>query len=265
MTKRIISLLLAAVLTASFMCACSIDAEEGYPKPTERFFVNDFADIIEEADENEIYSRCASLNDSTTAQVVVVTVEDLNGEEPSDYALNLGREWGVGQKDKDNGIVIILSRDDREVYIAVGGGLEGAMPDSKTGRILDRYGMEYFKADEFSAGLLSVCKAVVNEVYIEYGIEPEESYTPIDSIADSGDEEFSYAGKVAVSWVILIIVVVAYILLFSRRRRGFFWFGGPGPGGFGGGSGGFGGFSGGGGGFSGGGGSFGGGGAGRGF
>ena len=50
MTKRIISILLAAVLTASFMCACSTDAEEGYPKPTERFFVNDFADIIEEAD-----------------------------------------------------------------------------------------------------------------------------------------------------------------------------------------------------------------------
>lgn len=265
MAKKIISILLAAVLTASFMCSCSIFDEEGYPKPTERFFVNDFADIIEESDENEIYSRCAALNDATTAQVVVVTVEDLNGEEPSDYALNLGREWGVGQKDKDNGVVILLSRDDREVYIAVGGGLEGAMPDSKTGRILDRYGMEYFKADEFSAGLLSVCKAVVNEVYIEYGIEPEESYTPIDSISESDDEEFSYAGKVAFSWVILIVAVALYILFFSRRRRGFFWFGGPGPGGFGGGTGGFGGFSGGGGGFSGGGGSFGGGGAGRGF
>ena len=75
--------------------------------------------------------------------MVTVTVKSLNGEEPADYALNLGRQWGVGQKDNDNGVVILLSTAERQIYIAVGGGLEGALPDSKTGRIIDDYGLSY--------------------------------------------------------------------------------------------------------------------------
>lgn len=92
------------------------------------------------------------------------------------------------------------------------------------------------KADNFSEGILQITKAVINEVYIEYGEEPEEGYTPIDD-----SEEDGYSKKVAVSWVALIAVVLLYLLIFGRRRS-FFWFGGPGGfGGFGGGgfSGGF--------------------------
>ena len=176
---------------------------------------------------------------------------------------------GVGQKGEDNGVVILLAKTERQIDIAVGYGLEGALPDSKTGRIIDVYGLDYLKEDDFSTGLLEIFKAIVNEVYIEYGEEPEAGYTEIDET--DGEELDGYGAKVAVSWVILIAVVVIYLLILGRRRRGFFWFGGP-PGGFGGFGGGFSGgsrgFSGGGfgsGGFSGGGGSFGGGGAGRGF
>ena len=242
-----------------------VSAAEKYPSPTSSFFVNDFADVIEQSAEEEIYSKGAALQEKTTAQVVVVTVNTLDGEEPADYARGLGRQWGVGQKDKDNGVVILLAKTERQIYIAVGYGLEGALPDSKTGRIIDIYGLDYLKNNDFSNGLLEIFKAVVNEVYIEYGEEPEEGYTAIEDTNEETLEE--YGARVLVSWVIMIAVVILFILIFGRRRRGFFWFGGPG--GFGGGSG-FGGFSGGsggsfGGGFSGGGGSFGGGGAGRGF
>lgn len=245
-----------------------VSAANKYPEPTSRFFVNDFADVIEQAAEEEIYSKAAALQEKTTAQVVVVTVNTLDGEEPADYALGLGRQWGVGQEDEDNGIVILLSKTERQIYIAVGYGLEGALPDSKTGRIIDAYGLDYLKKDDFSKGLLEIFGAIVNEVYIEYGEEPEEGYTPIEDTDEETLEE--YGARVAASWVIMIACVILFVLVFGRRRRGFFWFGGPG--GFGGmGGSGFGGFGGGsggsfgGGGFSGGGGSFGGGGAGRGF
>lgn len=261
----VISLLILSVFTFR------VSAKDKYPSPTSRFFVNDFADVIDSEAENEIYSRAVSLQEKTTAQTVVVTVNTLDGQEPSDYALELGREWGVGKKNDDNGIVILLAKEERQIYIAVGYGLEGALPDSKTGRIIDNYGLEYLKSDDFSTGLLEISKAIINEVYIEYGEEPEQGYTPIDEI--SGGETLSeYGGRVAASWFLLIVLVVLYIMIFGRRRRGFIWFGGGGfggRGGFGGGNG-FGGHSGGnhfggGGGFSGGGGSFGGGGAGRGF
>ena len=261
--KKIINIITAALAVCIFILPLS--AANKYPKPTSQFFINDFAEVIEQSAEDEIYSKGAALQEKTTAQVVVVTVDTLDGEEPADYALELGREWGVGQKEEDNGVVILLAKTERQIYIAVGYGLEGALPDSKTGRIIDIYGLDYLKNNDFSNGLLEIFKAVVNEVYIEYGEEPEEGYTAIEDTNEETLEE--YGARVLVSWVIMIAVVILFILIFGRRRRGFFWFGGPG--GFGGGSG-FGGFSGGsggsfGGGFSGGGGSFGGGGAGRGF
>ena len=261
--KKIINIITAALAVCIFILPLS--AANKYPKPTSQFFVNDFAEVIEQSAEDEIYSKGAALQEKTAAQVVVVTVDTLDGEEPADYALELGREWGVGQKEEDNGVVILLAKTERQIYIAVGYGLEGALPDSKTGRIIDIYGLDYLKNNDFSNGLLEIFKAVVNEVYIEYGEEPEEGYTAIEDTNEETLEE--YGARVLVSWVIMIAVVILFILIFGRRRRGFFWFGGPG--GFGGGSG-FGGFSGGsggsfGGGFSGGGGSFGGGGAGRGF
>lgn len=261
--KRIKSIAAAALAVCIFILPLS--AANKYPKPTSQFFINDFAEVIEQSAEDEIYSKGAALQEKTTAQVVVVTVDTLDGEEPADYALELGREWGVGQEEEGNGVVILLAKTERQIYIAVGYGLEGALPDSKTGRIIDIYGLDYLKNNDFSNGLLEIFKAVVNEVYIEYGEEPEEGYTAIEDTNEETLEE--YGARVLVSWVIMIAVVILFILIFGRRRRGFFWFGGPG--GFGGGSG-FGGFSGGsggsfGGGFSGGGGSFGGGGAGRGF
>ena len=263
--KRIFKI--ALILLALLLCLCGCE-EEGYPSPTEYFYVNDFAGVISDSDEANMVSKAAALAEATTAQVVVVTVDDLDGKEAWEYAYELGREWGVGDKEKDNGVVILLSVGDREIEIAIGYGLEGAIPDSKAGRIIDVYGLEYFKQDKFAEGLIAVADAVINEVYIEYGLEPAAGYVNIDNIT-SDDSLSKSGGKVAVSWLILVVLIIA-LSFFGRRGGGGGFFpiffmgtgfrgghGGFGGGGFGS-SGGFGGFKGGGG-------SFGGGGAGRGF
>ncbi len=258
--KRALSVF-AATLLALFGSIGAAAANK-YPEASNRFFINDYADVVSAAAEEEIYSRAAALYEKTTAQAVVVAVENLNGEQPSDYALGLGREWGVGAKKDNNGVVILFALEERQIYIAVGYGLEGALPDSKTGRIIDNYGLDYLRENNFSEGILQITKAVINEIYIEYGLTPEDGYTPIE---DAEDEDES-GGRIIASWLVLLVLVMLY-LKFFKRRRGIIFFGGPGGfggGGFSGGS--FGGHrGGGGGGFSGGGGSFGGGGAGRGF
>lgn len=255
--KRLISI--AAVLLVLFaLCGC--EEKDKYPEPTDNFYVNDFADVMTDSDESEFLSRAVALEKATTAQVVIATVEDLGGDEPYEYATELGRQWGVGNDETDNGVLILFARDDREIFIAVGYGLEGALPDSKTGRIIDVYGLEDLRNDNFSKGILSIGKALINEVYIEYGLQPEEGYVNIDNI----QEEIIDPAEVGVSWAVLIVILIILMLL-SRRRGGIIFFPMFHGGGFHGG-GGFhsgGGFSGGG--FSGGGGSFGGGGAGRGF
>ncbi len=244
-----------------FSFAFSTSAKISYPKPSANFFVNDFANVISSAAKTKMQSQGENLYNACKAQVVVTTVENLQGMDIESYSIGLAREWGIGDKEKNNGILLLLSVEDREVRIEVGYGLEGALPDSKTGRILDTYGMKYFSKNNFSDGLQAVYNSLINEVYIEYGLDPDENYEPVED----DDESIS---DIIMTVIILLILV---FLIFGRIRRrpefiGPFMFGGYHGGGFGGhGSGG--GFGGGfgGGGFSGGGGGFGGGGSSRGF
>ncbi len=257
--KKLFCLLACAVLL--LCCGCS---EKSYPEPTSDFFVNDFADVLSSSDKSEMQSTGEALYNATTAQLVVAVVDDLGGEDIDDYSINLATKWGIGQKGKDNGVLLILAVEDRKVKIEVGTGLEGALPDSKTGRILDTYGVPYFKNDNFSQGLLAVYKSLALNIYNEYGITPPEN---VEQQEPENTEQEEDTANIITVVIIFVIVVIILSTFFNKRRMGgppFIFFG---PGGFGGGRGGFGGggFSGGGGGFSGGGGGFSGGGSSRGF
>lgn len=244
--KRLFSLFLCFIVVASLLTLTGCEEEKLLP--TQALFANDFADVLDDADEKTIINLGNELKEKTTAEVVVVTIDSTGGQDISDYALNLGRDWGIGNKEKNNGVLILLAAEDRDVYIAVGYGLEGALPDSKTGRILDNYAVPYFKGDNFSLGLVETYKAVVNEVYVEYGLEPKEGYVPADQLRETKSDKINVK-QVLSSWIVLIIIVLIYTFLF---RRGIFFipfgggnFRGGGFGGFGGGSsgGGFGGGS----------------------
>lgn len=245
-----------AVLTLLFLSGCT---EETYPKPTGEFFVNDFAEVMTEADKKEILNQGAALDKACKGQVVVVTVKSLGNKDLEQYSIGLAREWGIGGSEKNNGVLILLATDERQVRIEVGSGLEGALNDAKTGRILDYYGVPYFKKDDFSTGLKQVYVAVTAEVYKEYGLENNAQYL----VENQPYAEQNKGREISLVQIIAVVVLFIIFLIVGRilRRKGiiiFGGFGGPrGPGGFGGfgGGGGFsgGGFSGGGGGFSGGG------------
>ncbi len=223
-----------------------------FPSPTDRFFVNDFAGVLSAQDEETIYAMGVQLYEKTGAQVVAVTIDDLDGSDVDEYALLLGREWGVGDDEKDTGVVLLLSLNDREVTIQVGYGLEGAITDIRAGILLDTYAVPSFSKDDFSAGMRNTYDAIVNEVYIEFDMQPDENYTPVSEL--EGESAFGF-------FEIAVILLLILSLFLGRGRFGgflpFFFFHGGHGGGHSGGSG----FSGGG--FSGGGGSFGGGGASR--
>lgn len=225
-------------------------------QPTDRFFVNDFANVIDANTENRIYTAGVQLYEKTGAQVVVVTLDTIDGADIQEYGVQLGRVWGIGDKEDDNGIVLILAMDERKVGISVGYGLEGAVTDMQSGIILDTYALPYFQENNFSKGLSAAYDALINEVYLEYGLEADPNYTPVDELqGNSVGSTFT---------LIMFLIFVCIVSLTMRRARrfypGFFFFPTGGfhhhnGGGFGGGFGGF----------RGGGGSFGGGGSSRGF
>ena len=214
-------------------------------EPTDRFFVNDFADVIDENTENTMYAAGVQLYEKTGAQVVVVTLDNIDGADIQQYGVELGRAWGIGDEEKNNGIVLILAMEEREVGISVGYGLEGAVTDMQSGIILDTYALPYFQTNEFSSGLSAAYDALINEVYLEYGMEADPNYTPVEQLEDQSDGS-------AFSLIILLVFICIISLTMRRTRRihpGFFFFpsggfhhhGGGGFGGFRGGGGSFGG------------------------
>ena len=103
-------------------------------RPNPPRLVNDFAGILSESENSELENSLVQFARETSTQIVVVTVSDLDGFEPGDFAFRLGENWGVGQKDKDNGIVILLKpkvgNSKGQIFIATVYGLEGEIPDT---------------------------------------------------------------------------------------------------------------------------------------
>jgi uncharacterized protein len=185
-------------------------------------------------------------------QIVVVTLKSLQGYEISDYGYQLGRAWGIGQKGKDNGALIIVAPNEHKARIEVGYGLEGDLTDAQSRIIIARAMAPEFKKGNYDAGIIAGTKAVLATLGNTSYAAPDYSNAARDDDSRKGP---------GVGFIIFIIIM---LLLFRSRL---FWplfflggFGGGRGGGWGGG-GGWSGGSGGGGGFSGGGGSFGGGGA----
>ena len=251
-----VALVLALVFATLMLAGCDGE-EDALPTPTEAFFVNDYANILDEADEQTIYDAGMALYSATKAQVVLVTVENTGNRDLEGYALALAREWALGTEEQDNGLLLLFTTEGPHSRMEIGYGLEGAIPDSKAGRILDTYLVPRY-ADEtaWSAALTETYTAILNEVYAEYGLM--ENQLPLDTPVA---EEYEEGGLLDALIVVLFLAVVVVVAFGSRHTPGGHYRGGHGGyiGGFGGfrggGGGGFrgGGFRGGGGGFGGGG------------
>lgn len=222
------------------------------PEPTEMFFVYDEMGVLSQSTQDEILKTNIELQAKTKAQVVVATVRDLQGYPVEDYALNMFREWGIGDRELNNGVLILLGyqpeTDRYHVFISIGYGLEGQLNDGKVGRILDEYFMPIIDRDDpesFDEALREVFRGVISQVIAEYDVELTGDYDQYIKALEASEDEDD-------EWVVgLIVVILILLIMFGRYNQG----GGGGGsgtytsyGGFSGGSsGGFGGFSGGGG------------------
>lgn len=243
--RRITGFIALCGVALLLLTGCFAEPSMTYPEPTERFFVNDFADVMSDEDEQAVYEAGVALYKATDAQIVLLTVTDLGGQSLEDYSLTIAREWGIGDEQKDNGILLLFTVDGPHSRIEIGYGLEGAVNDSKAGRILDTYLVPWYEdSDAWSAQLADTYKAILNEVYTEYGLT--ENLLPVETPG--------YIEE-GIDWIYIVFLIILIIAMTTRRGRRFIflpYFGGGyhhhhGSGG------GFGGFRGGGGGFGGGG------------
>jgi len=166
----------AAFITIALIFSLTIctAAQADLPSPTSEFFVNDFAGVLSNSAEETINHMGKALEDMTGAQVVVVTVQSLDGQDIDSYANELFRKWGIGEKDRNNGVLILNSVSDRMLRIEVGYGLEGALTDIETAEIRTEYMNPYLKEGNYDSGILNGYTAVVNAVCEEYGIDMDD-------------------------------------------------------------------------------------------
>jgi len=213
--------------------------------------VLDQADLLSRGEEDRLARKLTTFEDTTSTAIVVVTVPTLDGAPISDYAFELGRAWGIGQEGKDNGVVLLVSEGDRELFIATGYGVEGALPDAIANRIVERVITPAFRDGAFYAGIDRGTDAIIQATKGEFDADATRS-----AASDGPDVPVA---------LIFVLLILAYFLTksffrggrgkpaqSSRRRRDgavFIWggggFSGGGGGGFSGGGGGFGGFGGG--------------------
>ena len=223
--------------------ALSVTAQSIPTRPNPPVLVNDYTRTLTPDQQLSIEKKLDIFDDSTSTQIAVIIIPSLEGMDISDYALKLGREWGVGGKDYNNGVVFLISKGDRKINISTGYGVEGALPDITAKHIIEDVVKPNFKGNDFYRGIDEGTDAIIKAVKGEYK-------TPRKKDPKSGG-------------ILLVVIIIILILSFfsgrggggsvmGQRGRGFMppvFFpmgglgGGSGSGGSGGGFGGFGGGS----------------------
>lgn len=176
-------------LILPFLCSILLlfgQEVNAFVKPTSDFYVNDYANILTEETKQYIMEKSVALNNVDKTQIVVVTTKDLEGDAIEDYANRLFREFGIGDKEKNNGVLILVSVNDRRLRIEVGYGLEGIINDGKAGRIRDEYMVPYLRDNDWDAGIKNGYDAIYSEIVKGNNLDLE--YTePIEEDNTTGE------------------------------------------------------------------------------
>lgn len=244
------ALLLAAVVVAVSVGAWAEPISQ--LKPTG--YVNDFAHVIDPSASAQIADICRQVDEKAHAQVAVVTINTLDGSDIESYAVDLFKQWGIGSKSTNRGVLILYAIGDRRARIEVGYGLEPILPDGKVGSF-QREAIPLMRTGDYSQALLLVTSRVAEVIASDAGV----TLTNARPRAPTEREDQPQRGTRVSFGGIVLVVIIILIVLFTPLRSLLFWilfsnmfgggrggFGGGGFGGFGGGGGGgFGGFGGG--------------------
>lgn len=227
-------------------------------------YVNDFAGVLNGSTLTRLNDLCLQVDQKAHAQIAVVTVKTLDGQDPVTYAVALYQKWGIGAKGKDRGVLILLATQDRKYWTSVGYGLEGILPDGKVGGF-GREMVPLLKAGNFSGAVTLITSRVATVIAQDAGVTLDNQPQTVPAITRPQNGPALGAGTIVVLILVFFFVVLPILRAMSRGGGGAsnllsfllgMFLGGGGRGGFGGGGFGGGGF--GGGGFGGGGGGFGG-------
>ena len=172
-------------------------------KPYPPRLVNDMAHMLTDAEASQLEAKLVNFEASTSNQITIVTIESLEDNDVSDYAIKLGKAWGIGKSGKNNGVVILASFKDHKINISSGKGLEGALTDLTCGRIIRNEMVPAFKDKDYFTGFSKAADAVIAATKGEYKADPKQQKHSISLTA-----------------IIIFIIVIVFVLKMFGGGRG---------------------------------------------
>jgi uncharacterized protein len=201
--KTLHSILISGLLLLGLL-AKSQDVPDPMSPPR---LVNDFAGILNANQVRHLEQKLVNFDDSSSSQIVVLTVKSFNGLTKEEFADRVGEKWGVGQKGKNNGIVVVVKpkygNERGEARISVGYGLEGAISDALCKRIYENEMVPYFKSGDFYTGIDKATSTLISLAKGEFTADQYKKST--------GGSPFG---------IIIPIIIIILIILFMRRNSG---------------------------------------------
>ena len=191
------------MLTTSAWAQVSLADSVIPDRPNPPRLVNDFVGVLSSIERDQLEQKLRAYNDSTSTQITIVIVRTTEPYPIGDFAFRVGRKWGVGQKGKNNGLVLAWATQTRKVYIATGYGLEGAVPDAIAKRIISNTIVPAFRQEQYYQGLDAATTEIIQRAQGEYKGDPDDN-------TDGGGGSFFV-------WLFIFMIVIYFI---SRRSGG---------------------------------------------
>lgn len=207
--KRLLSIFILLLVSLVSFSQDKFDLEKLLQqKPTK--LVNDYTTTLTADQQQVLEQKLVAFDDSTSTQIAVVIIPTLNGNDVSDYGVRLGRAWGIGGKERNNGVLLLIvngdkANGDRKLYIGTGYGVEGALPDITAKHIIDDVIVPNFKGDDYYRGIEEGTDAIMQAVKGEY--KAPEGYN-------------SRKNKGGIGRIIFIIIIIVIFLAISGGKGG---------------------------------------------
>lgn len=203
-----------ATFIVMFIFVFSSQVYAYYSLPRATGYVNDFAQMLTPQTKQNLENKLSLFEASSTNEIAVVTIAKLNGDTIENFAVKLFAEWKIGKEKQDNGILFLISRDDHKMRIEVGYGLEGALPDAKSSRILNQIVTPLFKEGKYDEGVSRAVDEIINAT-------KDENYN-ISSVSSSKK------GMSVDFWIFIIIFLTQGLLFIVSilGRSKSWWLGG---------------------------------------
>lgn len=185
--------------------------------PTNSFYVQDYAGVLDSETKGRINALGRKLKTASKAHIIVVTINSLEGGVPADFARDIIKQWGVGDKKLNNGVLLLLVTGENKYRIEVGYGLEGALPDAKAGEILDEKLLPYVQKGDYNQGVWQAYKELAGIAAKEYEVD----------LNEAGNKTAAAANKTEQAWpwwlkIVAAIALIGFLIFDNVALGGFF-------------------------------------------